>query len=946
MLKRSGLLYVLFGLFAQVAVVDGQAPCLSGKEGNIWYFGDSVGLNFNTLPPTVLSDSRMATYEASTIVSDSAGNLLFYSNGELAWDRNHDLMAGLLPFNINRLLGSNSETQILSLEHPGQEGRFYIFYMETVDNVNNNPALDTNRIFFFAVMDINAYGGLGDVVSKNNPLFAKSTEKVAATRHCNGEDWWIVTQSSGSNQFWVWLLTQNGLSLNPQIYSIGKGCSPIGGTKAGVLKFSPNGSLLLELTPAQIAFGGATYDAHAEIYKFNNSTGEITESVRLLDSVRSVYGAEFSPDSRKLYFNAWTPLDSLYQYDLCVYDSAAIVQSKVNLGKAAGNTGQFLLGPDGKMYISRAFRNYLSIIHNPNEKGAACNYEPDAILLPRESGYGFPTFPANYYAPGKPYINTDRPCETLCQDSVVRYHVTGSCEAGAQYAWSVSGGEVVSAVRDTAWVRWTTPGAGYVAVEKTWFCGVRSDTLRVAVESCAPCAPVYHFENASTCDVALAGTDTLFLQTAFGCDSLVITQTVLQPIYTVNQAASTCDPALAGTDTLFLQTAFGCDSLIITQTALQPAYTAIQTATTCDPALAGTDTLFLQTAFGCDSLIVTETVLQPAYTVIQTASTCDAALAGTDTLFFQTAFGCDSLIVTETVLQPAYTVNQTVSTCDPALAGTDTLFLQTAFGCDSLIITQTALQPAYTAIQTATTCDPALAGTDTLFLQTAFGCDSLIVTETVLLPAYTVNQTASTCDAALAGTDTLFLQTAFGCDSLVVTETLWQALSVDAGMDQSVTWGDSIRLSVSTNAVNGSIVWQPAGILGCPNCLETWAFPKENTLMRVQVTDANGCAGEDELWIEVLKQTGVYAPNIFRPGSTDANSYFFVFAPQARIQWLQVYSRWGELMYQGQPQQPEQGWDGRFRGREVDNGVYVWMCTLEYPDGHTEHLNGAVTVVR
>lgn len=59
-----------------------------------------------------------------------------------------------------------------------------------------------------------------------------------------------------------------------------------------------------------------------------------------------------------------------------------------------------------------------------------------------------------------------------------------------------------------------------------------------------------------------------------------------------------------------------------------------------------------------------------------------------------------------------------------------------------------------------------------------------------------------------------------------------------------------------------------------------------------------------------------------------------------------MYSRWGELMYQGQPQQPEQGWDGRFRGRAVDSGVYVWVCTLEYPDGRTERLSGEVTVLR
>jgi hypothetical protein len=209
-----------------------------------------------------------------------------------------------------------------------------------------------------------------------------------------------------------------------------------------------------------------------------------------------------------------------------------------------------------------------------------------------------------------------------------------------------------------------------------------------------------------------------------------------------------------------------------------------------------------------------------------------------------------------------------------------------------------------------------------------------------------VNQTASTCDPALAGTDTLFLQTAFGCDSLIVTETTWEALLVDAGTDQTLTLGDSVLLSVSTNATNGTVAWQPAGVVGCPACPQTWAFPAANTLMLVHVTDANGCTGEDELWIEVLKPTNVYAPNVFRPGSADANGYFFVFAPGAAIGELQVYSRWGELVYQGQPQQPEQGWDGRFRGRSVEGGVYVWVCVLEYPDGSTERLSGDVTVLR
>ena len=76
-----------------------------------WFFGDSVGLSFLTSPPTFVGGSSMNTAEGCSSISDSLGNLLFYTDSQTVWNRNHDTLA-----NGNELCGPyiisrNSSTQ-------------------------------------------------------------------------------------------------------------------------------------------------------------------------------------------------------------------------------------------------------------------------------------------------------------------------------------------------------------------------------------------------------------------------------------------------------------------------------------------------------------------------------------------------------------------------------------------------------------------------------------------------------------------------------------------------------------------------------------------------------------------------------------------------------------------------------------------------------------------
>ncbi|RMG82239.1 MAG: T9SS C-terminal target domain-containing protein [Bacteroidetes bacterium] len=52
------------------------------------------------------------------------------------------------------------------------------------------------------------------------------------------------------------------------------------------------------------------------------------------------------------------------------------------------------LAPDNKIYVcAPASVEYLHVIHNPDEKGDACNVEQHGILLPTLNGFSMPNFP-------------------------------------------------------------------------------------------------------------------------------------------------------------------------------------------------------------------------------------------------------------------------------------------------------------------------------------------------------------------------------------------------------------------------------------------------------------------------------------------------------------------------------------------------------------------------
>jgi gliding motility-associated-like protein len=167
--------------------------------------------------------------------------------------------------------------------------------------------------------------------------------------------------------------------------------------------------------------------------------------------------------------------------------------------------------------------------------------------------------------------------------------------------------------------------------------------------------------------------------------------------------------------------------------------------------------------------------------------------------------------------------------------------------------------------------------------------------------------------------------------------------------------GAGTQLQAFTNIPNwaiDTIIWTPTDSLSCTNCLDPYANPTATTTYRVTIVNENGCDDFAEIRVEIDKDRKVYIPNAFSPNDDGDNDLFMIYASEIGIKQVnhfQVYSRWGEMLYQAenfQPNDPAYGWGGLFRGEVMNPGVFVYWAEVEFVDGFKGFYKGDVTLFR
>lgn len=185
------------------------AILIAQNQANVWYFGNKAGIDFNNSPPTPLVNGQMFTQEGCASISDQHGNLMFYSDGDSVWNRNHVAMP-----NGNNLLGNWTSTQsAIIIPRPLSMRYYYIF-------TSGASGLGT---YNYTMVDMTLDNCNGDVVTTKKNIFLsdRTTEKQTAIRHGNGKDFWAIMHVTSTDTYKVFLITDTGVNATPVISKAG-----------------------------------------------------------------------------------------------------------------------------------------------------------------------------------------------------------------------------------------------------------------------------------------------------------------------------------------------------------------------------------------------------------------------------------------------------------------------------------------------------------------------------------------------------------------------------------------------------------------------------------------------------------------------------------------------------------------------------------------------------
>jgi len=172
-------------------------------------------------------------------------------------------------------------------------------------------------------------------------------------------------------------------------------------------------------------------------------------------------------------------------------------------------------------------------------------------------------------------------------------------------------------------------------------------------------------------------------------------------------------------------------------------------------------------------------------------------------------------------------------------------------------------------------------------------------------------------------------------------------LPLDLGPNQTIELGDSIQLMPQGEIAVDTFFWRPDGLTD----FEPFVSPAATTTYRLTAADSSGCSASDRITIIVERRREVYAPNVFSPNGDGTNDGFTLFVGDdvAAVTNFRIFDRWGNMVFE----QPEllpnieaEGWDGTFRGNEMDSGVFVFYAEVEFIDGQTEVVKGEVVLMR
>lgn len=360
------------------------------RRDAVWCFGDSVQIDFNQTPP-VISNCAIRTRGTACSITDSLGHILFYCQTfhrtvQIA----NDFMGAVfnsqnqLMENGDSLVGDGWYHEMQIIPNPANTNQYYIFHT----GMTVNPEL------YYSVIDMTYNNGLGKVTQKNvliNNLNGEFiTENITAIKHGNGRDYWLLYKSyfNYNDSIHRYLISEDGIS-SEMIQRIGQV------PNSGIIRFYFNS------TGTKMVLVSAS--GLLEYYDFDRCTGLLSNRILINPETQIpadfFWSAAFSPNDSVLYVTVDDTLNCLYQYNLFATNISSTRELIHSFNFPYYGAGDLRTAIDGKIYWGIAYDDgngynfpyadttynsinmNLSVINQPNQLGAACNFQPYSFYL-------------------------------------------------------------------------------------------------------------------------------------------------------------------------------------------------------------------------------------------------------------------------------------------------------------------------------------------------------------------------------------------------------------------------------------------------------------------------------------------------------------------------------------------------------------------------------------
>lgn len=154
---------------------------------------------------------------------------------------------------------------------------------------------------------------------------------------------------------------------------------------------------------------------------------------------------------------------------------------------------------------------------------------------------------------------------------------------------------------------------------------------------------------------------------------------------------------------------------------------------------------------------------------------------------------------------------------------------------------------------------------------------------------------------------------------------------------------DALFKNTSTNATNYLWDFGDGETSSQVNPIHTFSVIGNQVICLLASND-NDC--KDTLCKAIAIDAGwtFYVPNTFTPNGDNLNDQFHAFATNIKNLKLSVYDRWGEVIFS--TTDIYKAWDATYKGKEVQEGIYVWKAEFSDLKSKFHSVTGHIQVLR